>query len=118
LKPSDQVRDRNTLSIPAVANGGRSLGGLDSPVLEPDRVAAGTSNGGVSLWDLSSPGPARQLDQLQSGANQVTNQVTSIGFSPDGRTLAASGGDAGTFRLWDVTQWWQVAPLALWGSRT
>nr|BFD94074.1 hypothetical protein KitaXyl93_54340 [Kitasatospora sp. Xyl93] len=55
----------------------------------------------VRLWDTSNPAHARLRAQMPTGAVSVGGTVA---FSPDGRTLAASGSYAGeTMQLWDVT---------------
>ncbi|MFF2351056.1 WD40 repeat domain-containing protein [Kitasatospora sp. NPDC058115] len=62
----------------------------------------------VRLWDVSDPARPRQRALLPSGAVSVGGTVA---FSPDGRTLAASGSYAGeTTQLWDVTDPDRPAP--------
>ena len=51
--------------------------------------------GAISLWDLISGERIRQFDVPQG-------TVTSLAFTPDGRTLASGGWDS-TIVMWDVT---------------
>ena len=62
-------------------------------------LAAGATNGTVTLWDVSNPSHPLQLgDPLDSH----TEDVWSVAFSPDGNTLAA-GTVGHTIVLWDVS---------------
>jgi WD40 repeat protein len=56
------------------------------------------ANNIVILWDVANPATPRRLGALRPGH---TGRVWSLGFTADGRTLAA-GNDDGTADLWDV----------------
>lgn len=79
--------------------------------------AGSTVNGTVQLWSVSDPQHPRRLSTVLSVKGRG---VSSVAFSPDGATLAASGGTvAGTgrsslLRLWDVSD--PAHPAALGGE--
>ncbi|MBF9069229.1 WD40 repeat domain-containing serine/threonine protein kinase [Streptacidiphilus fuscans] len=58
----------------------------------------------VSLWDAATHAEVARL-------NCETLAVTSVAFSPDGRTLAAATPFSGSIRLWDVASRKPLAPL-------
>jgi WD40 repeat protein len=59
-----------------------------------DRIAAGTSGGNILLWDLSHPDVAPDtFPRIRRGP--IPDRVTSIAFSPDGRTIAVGSSDPG-----------------------
>ncbi|MEU3712034.1 WD40 repeat domain-containing protein [Streptomyces catenulae] len=70
----------------------------------------------VQLWDVSDPRHLRHLTDVLSVREQG---VSSVAFSPDGRTLAAAGGTVGStgsaslLRLWNVSD--PAHPTALGG---
>ncbi|MDF3141685.1 MULTISPECIES: AAA family ATPase [unclassified Streptomyces] len=76
-----------------------------------------TPTGAVELWDVAEPRQPRRLSTVHSVVAQV---ITSTAFSPDGDTLAVSGGTGpGTsrsrlLRLWDVSD--PDRPRALGGE--
>ena len=78
------------------------LGGF-SP--DGTRLVSGFQDGTVRLWDVATQTEVAVLEGH-------TDQVTSVSFSPDGATLASSGGwDDPTVRLWDTATQAQVAML-------
>ncbi|MGP0025752.1 MAG: AAA family ATPase [Streptosporangiaceae bacterium] len=111
--------DRQTLA--ASSNDGRVwLWNLPSSVLtgptnvvssvafSPHRqtLAAGTNDGRVWLWNLANPARPTQLGQPLTG---TTDQVTSVAFSRDGRTLAGSSDDE--VWLWNLANPAHPTPL-------
>ena len=69
-------------------------------------LAAAGADGTVWLWNVTDPARPARLGQPLAGptdtVTSVTNAVSSVVFSPDGRTLAAARAD-GTVWLWNVT---------------
>nr|WP_240972806.1 WD40 repeat domain-containing protein [Nonomuraea sp. FMUSA5-5] len=81
----------------------RPLGGTSDDISDvaysPDGYTfAGTDGRVIRLWNIAGQSELRQIGRTLTGH---TGQVKSLGFSPDGRTLA-SGSDDGTVRLWNV----------------
>lgn len=70
-------------------------------------LATASAGGGVRLWDAGRRS-ARRVAVLPAGA--ADNEVLSVAFGPDGRTLAAGAKDK-VVRLWDVAR--PTRPVAL-----
>jgi len=77
----------------ALSTDGRTLAGIGDDVI---------------LWDFTNPVRPRRLGLLLTGQR---SQVSSVVFSPDGHTLAASTFD-GAVILWDLTN--PTQPRRLW----
>ncbi|MFI5774578.1 caspase family protein [Streptomyces sp. NPDC051658] len=71
-------------------------------------AAGGGDNAGhtVQMWDVSSPGRPRRLGQPLTGPANVHT----MGFTPDGRTLAAGAAD-GKVWFWDTSHPEHARPL-------
>jgi WD40 repeat protein len=61
------------------------------------RLAVGTNSGTITLWDAVS---GRVISSLSSPERSGT--LTTVVFSPDGKTLASTGFKSGDLVLWDV----------------
>jgi len=69
-------------------------------------LAVTNGNGGVQLWDVASH------QHMGTALTANSDPVSSVTFSPDGKTLALVG--AGHLRLWDIATRQQIgAPLAV-----
>jgi len=53
-------------------------------------LATASDDRTAQLWDVTSPARAQPIDQPLTGH---TDRVTSVAFSPDGRTLATASDD-------------------------
>ncbi|KAL0954030.1 hypothetical protein HGRIS_005184 [Hohenbuehelia grisea] len=67
-----------------------------SPKLEDARIASGSDDGTIRLWNLTT---GKQLAIFKIKGHK--NKIKSVAFSPDG-TRIASGSDDGTIRIWDA----------------
>ncbi|HUN31717.1 MAG TPA: NACHT and WD repeat domain-containing protein [Trebonia sp.] len=66
-----------------------------------DTLTTGDDDGAVTQWDVSDPTLPYQLGQPLTAGDG--NNVNSVAFSPDGYTLADSGGEDGdTVTLWSL----------------
>ncbi|MGV9323783.1 WD40 repeat domain-containing protein [Streptosporangium sandarakinum] len=111
------------LSEPVVVSPGSLVGSLRfspdgrSLALGTVRQAGSTTTGDVQLWDVVDPRRPRRLSTVVSVQRQSIN---SVAFSPDGSTLAVTGGTGPgpdrrlLVRLWDVSD--PARPAALGGE--
>ncbi|MFI9435143.1 AAA family ATPase, partial [Streptosporangium sp. NPDC052375] len=78
---------------------------VNSVAFSPDgtALATGGQDNAVRLWDVATRTPIGEPLTSHTGADPsvASNPISSVTFSPDGKTLATGGGDT-TVRLWDV----------------
>ena len=61
-------------------------------------LAAGDSDGTVTLWDTATQAP---VGTLQGQTDHIRDDITTLSFTPDGAVLVSGAAD-GTVLLWDV----------------
>ncbi len=109
--PAPQPTSASVGVVPALDEGVLPLQGIDDFVqgmaFAPDgsRLAAGTTNGTVLIWQLTNAKPFQTI----TGAH--SDWVRAVAFSPDGQLLA-SGSDDQTVRIWRVRDGQVVHTLA------
>lgn len=87
------LRTRRLVGGPLTGNNGRLVAVGFSK--DGRRIAAGTQDGSIIIWDLDEPKPvAKTLTGHRS-------RVNAVAFSPDGSVLASGSGD-GSVILWDT----------------
>ena len=67
----------------------------DGGTLASGSWASGSLDGAILLWDVDS-------GQIKTILTERQGSVSSVAFSPDGRTLASGGSAGGPILLWDV----------------
>ncbi|MFE5021772.1 hypothetical protein ACFRAO_00195 [Streptomyces sp. NPDC056656] len=91
---------------------GQPLTQIDGLTFSPDgrtfvTTDSGVGHNGVQLWHLSGQGQPVRVGPPLTGHK---DQILSMGFSPDGRTLATGSRDK-SIRLWNVADAAQPTPL-------
>ena len=78
-------------------------GSFTSLALSPDgrRLAAGTSDGRITIWDVASH---QELAMLEGHKEEVTQ----LAFTPDGDHLVSASKDQ--LRVWRAASWAEIEP--------
>lgn len=93
---------------------GMSSMDIDTVTFSPDskRVACGTENGIVRVWDVPS-GRSVSVFNINGGASgsAAAGPVQTLVFSPDGKTLVTADNSDNTLGVWDVASGRRIAAL-------
>jgi WD40 repeat protein len=88
--------------------------GLDGTVAygPGGRIAAGTGNGAIRLWNAANP---NHTDALPLPGSALHSPIQYVTFDDSGRLMAA-GSSAGEIELWNVTDIAHATPVATWSA--
>ncbi|MFD0365852.1 NACHT and WD repeat domain-containing protein [Nocardia sp. GCM10030253] len=82
---------------------------INYSIMHPDgRTVVTIGNEAFQVWDISNPAAPTPIGDRVAAHNL---SISSIDFSPDGKTLATGGND-GPVRLWDFTDRTRPRPLS------
>jgi WD40 repeat protein len=111
--PAPVLIDLNSARVQEKMTGGGHRGEVSSTVFAPNGtrlVTGGNRDGQAIVWDTQTGRPIRHLQDPTTNEQQAITFAVTVGWSPDGSTVATGGGQGRIF-LWQTTDWRQRGTL-------
>ena len=111
--PAPVLIDLNSARVQEKMTGGGHRGEVSSMLFAPNGtrlVTGGNRDGQAIVWDTQTGRPIRHLQDPTTNEQQAITFAATVGWSPDGSTVATGGGQ-GRILLWQTTDWRQLETL-------
>ena len=111
--PAPVLMDVSSGRVQERMTGGGHRGEVISMVFAPNGtrlVTGGNEDGLAIVWDTQTGRSIRRLEDPSTNEQQAVTFRVTVGWSPDGSTVATGGGQ-GRILLWRTTDWRQLGAL-------